>query len=147
MFGEPPPNISGDATDVFLLSAFGTNYETIAYIPAAGGTVNGFNITILGDKSGTFNATGVTGFANLVLGLKDGNLGGLQWGVFLLGELTGTWGLFDSTGKLKDLSHAVLYGIPAPVPLPGALLLFGTVMAGYFGFDRWRKRFKTAVAA
>ena len=46
------------------------------------------------------------------------------------------------SGLRNGLSHLEL----GNAPLPPALLLFGSVLAGFFGFDRWRKRFADPLA-
>jgi hypothetical protein len=148
-------NINGTSTDPFLTSTAGADYEYITGV-GAGGTSGILTITILPDKSGTFSISSMTGYSALALGLKDGNLGGLKWGVLALTALSGVWGLFDASGTAKDLSHASLYGIPcAPgtcitppppvggeVPLPPAAVLFGTALAGValLGVRRRRPR-------
>ena len=89
--------------------------------------------------SGTFsiNAPGYTSF---VLALKSGE-GQLDpdWAAFLLpaGILSGAWEILNGN---QALSHANLYGLPTPTPLPGALVLMGTVLAGSYGVGRWRRR-------
>ena len=97
---------------------------------------------------------------SLALGLKDGNLGDipggkLKWAVFSLAALTGTWSIYKEDGTLSaSLSHAVLYGIACPdtgcpqppnsgsgeVPIPAAIWLLGSVIAGSAGVGRWRRK-------
>ena len=113
--------------------------------------------------SDTFTIGATPGYDSLVLVIKDGNLGDLpsppfadnqlQWGAFLLGALTGSWEIRNADGTLRAaLSHASLYGqlceglcgpptgAPPEVPIPGAFLLMGTVLAGGGGFAAWRRR-------
>ena len=91
---------------------------------------------------GDFSIGATPGYINLVLVIKDGNLGGLQWGAFSLAALTGTWKLQDSTGKFMGLSGAELWGEasplpgPSPVPVPAAVWLFGTALVGFIGLSR-----------
>jgi len=59
------------------------------------------------------------------------------------GIISGGW-LLTSGGN--SLTLAVLYGQLAevtvtPVPIPAALILFGSALAGFFGFGKLRKRF------
>jgi hypothetical protein len=143
----------GSANDPFLDSVAGDGYELIASLGESGGSSNGFAITVLADKSGTFDVTGVTGYADLALGLKTGNLKNdppLKWGVFLLGELTGVWKLVqvDSKGpKLIDLSGAFLYGTPKEIPLPGALVLLMTALGSLCWFGRRQNERAGEIAA
>ncbi len=66
-----------------------------------------------------------------------------------LGVLSGLWNtsLLDN----KDLSHISFYDGQTPnggggeVPLPGAIWLMGTVLAGGAGFGAWRRRRQAAV--
>lgn len=82
-------------------------------------------------KSGSWDITDITGFSKVVLNLKSGN----DWGSFLVSTTSGTW----STSK--DLSHASIYYIdaPTPVPLPaGGLLLISALGAGALASRRKR---------
>jgi len=69
-----------------------------------------------------------------------------RWAAFNLIDDLGNWAITgphpDKPNSFKSLSHAVLFGVidPNPVPLPGALVLMGTVLAGAGGFSRWRRR-------
>ena len=95
--------------------------------------------------SGTF-AINAPGFFNFVIGLKSGE-GRLNpdWAAFLLpaGVLFGSWSISGS----QELSHAVLYGNPTHTPLPGALVLMGTALAGSYGIGKWRRRRSSSRAA
>jgi hypothetical protein len=88
------------------------------------------------------------GYTDLVLALKAGNNGGgPTWAAFLISSLVGTWSIQELTDngckkeliclKGKDISHAILYGQEVthtppidPVPLPPALILFASALAG-----------------
>lgn len=88
---------------------------------------------------GTFSIA-AAGYTSFVVALKSGE-GQLDpdWAAFLLpaGVLSGSWTI---SGK-QELSHAVLYGIAATVPLPAALpLLAGGI--GLLGALGWRRRRK-----
>ena len=89
--------------------------------------------------SGTFLIT-APGYSSFVLALKSGE-GQLNpdWAAFLLpaGILSGAWAILNGN---QQLSHANLYGLPTPTPLPGALVLMGTALAGSYGIGRWRRR-------
>jgi hypothetical protein len=105
-------------------------------------------ITITGNSnSGHFTLALPAGYQNFVLVLKSGN-GQLDpdWVAFLLapGTTEGDWTISD-----QGLSHAILYGQLSTEnekvsenPIPGALWLFGTVIAGGAGYSRWRKKRK-----
>jgi hypothetical protein len=69
------------------------------------------------------------------------------------------YALFDDTGKFTfipdfdgdDMVVKITFassGAPGPgeTPVPGALLLFGSAIAGGTAFSRWRKRRKTVSA-
>jgi hypothetical protein len=71
--------------------------------------------------------------------------------LFIAGLTEGTWstvGLLGSAG----VSHLSFYDgagggpAPDPTPLPAAVWLFGSIVAGYGGFSRWRKRKAEALA-
>ena len=127
--------------------------------PSTTTTSGPLTVTIDADKTGSFSLSATIWdlFSSLWLTIKDGNLAdGFQWGTFSLvsGVLTGDWEIWGKKGtQAKDLSHMTLWGVERPggsgeVPLPGALFLFGTVLAGSYGFARWKKeRRKGQVAA
>ena len=50
----------------------------------------------------------------------------------------------DGWGSIKDMDISGFSGgdnqNPPPVPIPGAFLLMGTVLAGGAGFAKWRRR-------
>ena len=93
----------------------------------------------------------VAGYTNFVLLFQQSNNPNRtpDWAAFSLNSNGGTWiiqalsGNGNSVNSLS-LSHAILYGVETP--LPGALLLFGTVLLGSGGIARWRK-FRERMAA
>ena len=104
-----------------------------------------------GPNSGHFTLALPAGYQNFVLALKSGN-GQLDpdWAAFLLapGTTEGDW-----TISSQGFSHALLYAQlctecstekenVSENPIPGALWLFGTVIAGGAGYSRWRKKRK-----
>jgi hypothetical protein len=91
------------------------------------------------EGKGTFSISGVSGYTNLTLVVKDGNLNGLQWGAFTLAALSGTWSLQDADGDYHGLSHGELWGSVSAVPVPAAAWLFGTALIGFIGFSRRTK--------
>ena len=105
-------------------------------------------ITITGDpNSGHFTLALPAGYKNFILALKSGS-GQLDpdWVAFLLapGTTEGDW-----TISSQGFSHAILYAQLSTEnekvsenPIPGALWLFGTVIAGGAGYSRWRKKRK-----
>lgn len=149
-YGSPPTNIGGSANDPMIAAGF----TLLANLQAAG-TDGLLTITNPTTGQGTFTIAATNLWQDFIVAIKDGNLGGLQWGAFALvaGDLTGTWALQDSTGKYKGLSDFSLYGMacspagcnpgggpgPSPTPLPGALWLFGTVLAGAAGYKKYGK--------
>lgn len=97
-------------------------------------------LTIVGTNttSGTF-AIVAPGFFDLLLVLKSGN-GVLDpdWAAFLLGALTGDWSISGN----QALSHASIYGRVfdnAVIPLPPAVILFGTALVGMTILGRRRR--------
>jgi hypothetical protein len=46
----------------------------------------------------------------------------------------------EISGFDKGVSFIRGYSVPNPVPLPGALWLMGTVVAGWMGIVRWRRK-------
>ena len=130
------------------------------------GWVNNGHLTVTGadDGHGTFTVTALAGFQNYVVAFKDGSLeDGLKWGAFSLpatafiaGVLNGTWALFGDNDEFHALSHANLYGQacgppgsgcapPETTPIPGAVFLMGSVLAGGIGgMQLMRRRRKFA---
>jgi hypothetical protein len=91
--------------------------------------------------SGTFNINPPVGYQNFVLVLKSGVADlNPDWAAFLLpaGVLSGSWTISGQNA----FSHANLYAVEgvAQTPLPGALWLMGSVLAGWFGFARLRQK-------
>lgn len=146
-----PGNINANADAINLLGyvSIDKSDNTDDYV----GVDGELSVTGTGALSGSFSFTAPAGYFNFVLGLKSGN-GPLDpdWVAFLLpaGILSGTWEIL--TGS-QSLSHANLYAQlcprggcgnnqdpPGPVPLPGAVWLMGTVLAGSAGIRRWRNR-------
>jgi hypothetical protein len=111
-----------------------------------GGTANEITVTGVPNGSGTFSIAFPSGFTTFYLGLKSGE-GQLDpdWVVYKLvlapgiTSITGTW-----TVSNQGLSHMILYGEPAPVPLPGALPLLMAALGALLGFFGWRRRRATA---
>jgi hypothetical protein len=156
-YGTPPTNIDGSANDPMVAAG----YTLLANLGAAG-TDGLLTITNPTTGQGSFTITATSLWTDFIVAIKDGNLGGLQWGAFLLvaGDLTGTWALQDSSGKYKGLSDFSLYAMacpeggcpaggpgPSPTPLPGAVWLFGTIVAGWAGFKKLTKRRELSLAA
>ncbi len=78
--------------------------------------------------SGTFSFT-APGYTDFIIAFKTGNNIAPSWAAFQLpaGVFSGEWSISQN-----DLSHALLYGKPAVVPLPAAawLLLSGAAGLG-----------------
>jgi hypothetical protein len=86
--------------------------------------------------SGTFSFTPNPGYTNYVVALKSGEgQADPDWAAFSLvnGVTSGSWSI---SGR-QELSHANLYA--QLVPLPGAVLLFGSALAGL----AWMRRRQT----
>ena len=90
--------------------------------------------------SGTWSIGATALYNTFILALKSGE-GTLDpdWGAFLLAGLSGTW----SISGAQALSHGSLYRRLSAVPLPPAVLLFGSALAG-LGFLTIRRRRKAA---
>jgi hypothetical protein len=116
---------------------------------------NGFNLLTKvdvgnGSTSGTwsFNVSGL--YNAYVFALKVGESAHPNWAAFLLtdiltaGLLSGNYAITPQQGA--DLSHYVVYGIndpnfnTPPVPIPGAVFLFGSVLAGSWWIKKRRER-------
>jgi LPXTG-motif cell wall-anchored protein len=162
-----------DSTDAFLSMTAGAGYVLLddtdssdEGVFAASSPLQALDF-VNGTATDTFTIGATPGYTSLALGLKDGNLGPipmdakLKWAVFLLGASSGTWEIRNADGTLRSaLSHAVLYGKlctpetcvtpPDPgtgeVPVPGAFMLMGTVLAGAGGIASWRRRRNRAAA-
>lgn len=145
-----PGNVDNDYTLPAGYVLLDKSDDTNAY---AGGVDGELAITGVSTLSGSFTITPPGGFFNFLLALKSGE-GQLDpdWAVFSLpaGIIAGTWAILNGN---QSLSHANLYaqacprGIcgndqdpPGPVPIPGAVWLMGTVLAGSAGIRRWRNR-------
>ena len=98
---------------------------------------------------GDWSISPPSGYTNFVLLFQQSNSDNKlpNWAAFVLSGNFGTWLMesLNKNGGLQSpltLSHAILYGIASPTqtPLPGALVLFGTVLLGSGGIARWRKR-------
>jgi hypothetical protein len=114
-----------------------------------------------GTQSGTWAVANFTNVLDAMLIVKAGN----QFAAYFLNTaftsgIWGTLGLLVGSGQTPNVSHIALYevacggttGISCPsnqgtTPLPGAVWLFGTVLAGGAGFGQWRKRRKAAAIA
>jgi hypothetical protein len=120
------------------------NNETSTLTKVGGGTftLNSFWFEFLGNH-GTLTVTPSTGgplvLTEAVLGSNDGG----QVIPVAFGLVTSVVFAVDTTGNVRiDGIDAVgpPGGPPVATPLPGAVWLFGTVLAGGAGFGRWRKR-------
>ena len=115
---------------------------------------NQLTITVPGYTFGdlmfsTFKADNVTisAFSNeLLLGTYTQNglgNGAAQWLTLATGGAVLTSLLLSSTDGfefLKQVSISSLAAAPDVVPLPGAIVLFGSALAGMLGFGSWRRR-------
>ena len=113
-------------------------------------SITGLGKSNVGETSsfGKFTITlGNSLYDHLVIAFKVGDANkSPDWAAFSLldGALSGTFTVIPKQGSY---SHANLYGIlardpgnPSEVPLPGAVLLMGSVLAGSAGLAKWRKR-------
>lgn len=108
-----------------------------------------FNLSITGDNttSGTWNVTSFGGATAVTLVVKAAD----NWAAYLLdiANLSGNWStaaLLNNGNNQPEISHISLYvgtagpvSVGPPVPLPGALPLFGTGLA-IMGFIGWRRK-------
>jgi len=113
-------------------------------------------------SSGHYTVTPLAGFTSYVLLLQQSNSPREpDWAAFLLGpDLDGAWSITGSNGagvfSPKTLSHAILYGVACggaggpscevgETPVPGAVFLMGSVLAGGIGgMQLMRRRRKVA---
>jgi hypothetical protein len=108
--------------------------------------------TGVGATSGSFSFTADPLYEHYVLGFQAFTAApNPDYFAFALADLivSGTWLL--SSGD-NTITRAILYGQLAqneitPVPLPGAVLLFGSALLGFFGFSRARKRLQIPATA
>jgi hypothetical protein len=80
------------------------------------------------------------GFASVMLVLNDGNVGNIFWTAWLLtpGSTFGHWMTQVPDSTFRGLSHITAYVSPdaAVVPVPAAVWLFGSGLAGLLGAAR-----------
>jgi hypothetical protein len=126
------------------------NNETSTLTKVGGGTftLSSFWFEFLGNH-GTLTVTPSTG-APLVLteAVFDSNDGG-QTVIPAFGLITSVVFAVSDTGNVRIDDINVVASVNAPptaTPLPGAVWLLGTVLAGGAGFGRWRKRKATRAA-
>jgi hypothetical protein len=130
-------NGNGDAINALGYVTIDKSDNATVYVGADGE----LTLTGAGTLSGTFSFSPPAGYQKFVLAFKSGQ-GNLDpdWVAFLLpaGVLSGSWNILSGT---QELSHANLYGIAgvAQTPIPGALWLMGSVLAGWLGVGRWRQ--------
>jgi len=164
------PNPPAPTTGVYPIPA-GANllgtYRDLGSTPTSTGTL----VTFTGVAGGTITFSDLFNFINVLVSIQDGTNGplpdGPRWAVFNLGNVAhGTvlnWDyLTCNNGNPCNLATGAASGLnvwgdatpvgrdgenPPGTPIPGAVWLFGTVLAGGAGFSRWRKRKQTAKAA
>jgi hypothetical protein len=149
-------NVNGDPGDPFFLSPEGMAHDYV-FLDNSGKDITEnpnqlLDGVLTGDldanaPTGNFALGDTTGYTRLVLALRGGGGGpnGLQpiWAAFLLpdGVTSGDWEQYVAIGENdKNLSHAILYGVPTPVPVPAALWLFGSGLLGLAGIARRRRK-------
>jgi hypothetical protein len=109
-------------------------------------------LTFSGTTSGAFSFTPNSLYEHYLIGFQtDTPNPKPDWFVIALAETitSGTWQLLAGT---SPVTRAILYGqvaevVVAPVPLPAALVLFGSALAGFLGFSRLRQRFSRPAVA
>lgn len=124
--GHGTGNISGNPADDPIFGLL-PNLVLIDKSDNGGGALDGALVatagSLTGGLSGSFSFS-APGFTNFVIGFKSG-FGRIipVWAAFLLpaGVFSGDW----SISGTQALSHANLYGVqgPTPIPLPGAAIL------------------------
>jgi len=131
-------------------------YTTLDVTPTGG--IIPLTVSGIGGSSGGFSFGPTTGYENFVLGFQtSNNQPNPDWFYFFLAATitSGTWSITDPVGGpggLAVLERAILYGqvaevVATPVPVPAALILFGSALAGFFGFNRLRERFRRPAVA
>jgi hypothetical protein len=135
---------------------FGINtWSEVAASVSAGSTVGPLTAGA-GTTSGTWSVSNFTNVLAAMLTVKAGD----QFAAYLLdtSSPSGTWstlGLLVGSGQQPGISGLALYetfcggttGITCPshqgtTPLPGAVWLFGTALAGAAGVGSWRRKKK-----
>lgn len=116
-------------TDLVLLD----NSNPASLVGALDGVLSGALSNV---SSGTITVGDVTGYTNLVLGLKFGSNLTPVWGAFLI---SGAGNYSFSVDPSQNISHVILYGTVAAVPVPATgFLLLGAL--GAFGLIRKRRK-------
>jgi len=97
--------------------------------------------------------------SNTLAGPLDFSVAGLDFSDFIVSSGTGGEHVFFAADLIGPTGNTGLVGSagltinptdeenPPGTPIPGAVWLFGTVLAGGAGFGRWRKRRKVQLAA
>ena len=139
-------NLTGNPkNDPFLLAH--PNFVTIDKSDDAGSGLNSdaFGAAVVqglnGGLLGSFDFSSVAGnYSQYALGFKTGGNGkkdNVSF-VFLLPPSVAS-GMWEILQAKQALSHTVLYGVTAPVPLPPAVWLFLTAVGGLFGIRTARR--------
>ena len=146
---DTTPDATCLAFDAGNLSGNGDSVNDLGYITldksddGTSGAVEG-SLTFTPPTSGTsgtfsLDTAQLSGYTDFVLALKTGE-GQLNpdWAAFSLpaGATSGDWAV---SGQ-QALSHAVLYGKVAPVPLPAAVWLFGASLLGFAGLAKRKQK-------
>lgn len=111
-----------------------TPIDGIAYIGEVG--VDGGSATGYNKASGTIDIGSLgDGYSDLVLAIKFGD----NWASFLISAEDNPFTYSISPKKGAGMSHVLLYGVPAPVPLPAAGLMLMGALGGLTVAKRRRK--------
>ncbi|MCX7085796.1 MAG: PEP-CTERM sorting domain-containing protein [Methylococcales bacterium] len=127
---------NGDGDKIQGLFAGATNAENIGqYGGGVSDPLNGTTITNVNSSSPYVNS----GSATLSTGEAILNLSGLKAGYYLIGY-AGACADNNSNGQACATGQSQAYNLSiAAVPVPGAVWLFGTAIAGFLGLRRNKK--------
>ena len=153
---SPAGDNNVDAGEISTM--FGAEYQEVGKYEYDENKFTGSGFTITGDEQdGTFSINGSVfdAFNPIVLVIKGSAeyvAYQISLSVYPATDVEGDYEsvIFktkkDGSTIVQDISYISIYGTPSAIPLPAALPLFGTALAG-MGLLSWRRRRAQAVAA